>query len=92
MTPNLSGNSTFKLKKKRIDFLQTHSFSLHKTLIDGLEWCGLLVDYCDVFISCVDSRSDGTHLLQRIHWLANDATFLQIYIIIIIFASFVNLL
>ncbi len=35
-------------------------------LIDGLEWCGLLVDYCDVFISCLDSHSDGTHSLQRI--------------------------
>ncbi len=33
----------------------------------GLEWCGLLVDYCDVFISCLDSHSDGTHSLQRIH-------------------------
>ncbi len=29
---------------------------------------GLLVDYCDVFISCLDSHSDGTHSLQRIHW------------------------
>ncbi len=39
-----------------------------KMLIDRLEWCGLLVDYCDVFISCLDSHSDGTHSLQRIHW------------------------
>ncbi len=23
------------------------------------------VDYCDVFISCLDSHSDGTHSLQR---------------------------
>ncbi len=30
------------------------------------------VDYCDVFISCLDSHSDGTHSLQRIHWWAND--------------------
>ncbi len=29
--------------------------------------CGLLVDYCEVFISCLDSHSDGTHSLQRIH-------------------------
>ncbi len=44
-----------------------HSVSLHKTLIDGLmESCGLFVDYCDVFIGCLDSRSDGTHSLQRI--------------------------
>ncbi len=26
-------------------------------LTDGLEWCGLLVDYCDVFISCLYSHS-----------------------------------
>ncbi len=42
-------------------------------LITGLEWCGLLVDYCDVFISCLYSHSDGTHSLQRIHWWASDA-------------------
>ncbi|XP_050987445.1 E3 ubiquitin-protein ligase znrf2 isoform X2 [Labeo rohita] len=30
-------------------------------LTDGLEWCGLLVDDYDVFISCLDSHSDGTH-------------------------------
>ncbi len=33
----------------------TNSFSLHKMFTDGLEWCGLLVDYCDVLISCLDS-------------------------------------
>ncbi len=38
------------------------------TLIDGLELLGSLVDYCDVFISCSNSHSDGTHSLQRIHW------------------------
>ncbi len=27
---------------------------------------------CDVFISCLDSHSDGTHSLQRIHWWASD--------------------
>ncbi len=42
-------------------------FSLHKMLIDGLELCGVLVDYCDVFISSLDSHSEGTHSLQRIH-------------------------
>ncbi len=40
--------------------------------------CELLVDYCNVFISCLDSHSDGTHSLQRIHWWARDTTFLQI--------------
>uniref|UniRef100_A0A672PID5 Dedicator of cytokinesis protein 5-like n=1 Tax=Sinocyclocheilus grahami TaxID=75366 RepID=A0A672PID5_SINGR len=33
------------------------------TIIDGLEWCGLLVDHCDGFINCLDSHSDGTHSL-----------------------------
>ncbi len=42
-------------------------FCLLKMLTDGLEWCGLLVDYCDVFISCLDSHSDGTHSLQSIY-------------------------
>ncbi len=63
----------FKLNILRLDlFLQTCSFSLYKTLIDGLEMCGLFVYYCDVFISCLDSHSDGTHSLQRIHWWASD--------------------
>ncbi len=43
---------SLQLKTVQIIFLQTCRFSLHKTLIDGLEWCGLLMDYCDVFISC----------------------------------------
>ncbi len=36
-----------------------------------MDWSG--VDYCDVFISCLDSHSDGTHSLQRIHWRDSDA-------------------
>ncbi len=44
----------------------------HKILIDRLELCGLLADYCDVFISCLDSHSDGTHSLHRSHWWASD--------------------
>ncbi len=34
----------------------------------GLASCGLLVDYCDIFISYLGSHFDGTHSLQRIHW------------------------
>ncbi len=30
------------------------------------------MDYCNVFISCLDSHSDGTHSLQRINWWASD--------------------
>ncbi len=41
-------------------------------LIDGLESCELLVDCCDFLIICLDSHSDGTHSLQRIHWWASD--------------------
>ncbi len=33
--------------------------------------CGELVDYCDVFISCLETHSDGTHSLQMIHWWAS---------------------
>ncbi len=35
---------------------------------EGLKKCELLVDCCDVFISGLESHSDGTHSLQRIHW------------------------
>ncbi len=40
---------------------------LHKMLIDGLEWCGLLVDYYDVFISCLDSDGSVWVLIAPIH-------------------------
>ncbi len=33
--------------------------------------CGLF-DYLTFFNSCLDSHSDGTHSLQRIHWWAGD--------------------
>ncbi len=62
----LAGSLKIKTSKW-ICFLQTHSLLLHKTFTDGLESRRLLVDYCDVFISCLDSQSDGTHSLQRIH-------------------------
>ncbi len=44
------------------------SFSLHK-LINGLELAYLWII---VFIRCLDTHSDGTHSLQRIHWWASD--------------------
>ncbi len=37
-------------------FIKKHNFSLHRTLNVGLE-------LCDVFLSCLDSDSDGTHSL-----------------------------
>ncbi len=36
------------------------------------ESCGLLLNYCNVFISWLDSHSDGTHSLQMIHCWASD--------------------
>ncbi len=36
----------------------------------GVVW--ITVDFCEVFISCLDSHSDGTHSLQSIHWWASD--------------------
>ncbi len=37
-----------------------------------MDWSG--VDYCDVFISSLDSHSDGTHSLQsNIHCWESDA-------------------
>ncbi len=47
----------------KLVILQTHSFSLHKMLFDGVARIN-----GDVFISSLDSHSDGTHSLQRIHW------------------------
>ncbi len=43
--------------------LQTRNYLL--MLNDGQELCmlGLLMNYCDVFVSCLDSHSDGTHSL-----------------------------
>ncbi len=35
-------------------------------------WTGVVWITCDVFISCLDSHSDGNHSLQRIHWWASD--------------------
>ncbi len=56
------------LKLKHFSLLLKR-FSLHKILIDGLEWCGLLWCFYQLYM---DSHSDGTHSLQRIHWWAND--------------------
>ncbi len=49
-------------------FFSSSKFLFHKILTDGLEWCELLVDYCDVFVKCLDTHSDDTHSLKRIHW------------------------
>ncbi len=50
------------IEKHLYDKLASYKYeAFHKVLIDGLEWCGLLVDYCG-FLS-VWTHSDGTHSL-----------------------------
>ncbi len=61
-------NYNLKLKLSYDGFVSLKHFALHKMLNDGLDLCGLLLAYCDGFISCLDSHSDGTHSLQSIHW------------------------
>ncbi len=62
--------------------LQTHSFSIHKTLTDGLEWCGLL---CDGLLWCfyqLFGLSFWRHPFTAEDPLVNkwyNATFLQIW-------------
>ncbi len=43
-----------------------------KMLQDINWWTGVVWITCDVLISCLDSHSDGTHSLQRIHCWARD--------------------
>ncbi len=47
-------------------FVSYKRTAFHFKIHELMDWS--LVDYCDVFISCFDSHSDGTHSLQRIHW------------------------
>ncbi len=54
----------FKVKQVKVlmDLFLTNT---HTAFVAGLEWCGLTVDYyCDVYIICLDSHSDGTHSLH----------------------------
>ncbi len=61
--------------------IQTHSFSLHKMLTGGLDWCGLLWINLLLLVwiivkfyskcSCLHSHSDGTHSLQKAYWWAS---------------------
>ncbi len=61
----------YGLNLKRLDGFITN-MQLFKPISDGLEFCGLLVDYFNVFISCFNSHSDHSHSLQRINWRASD--------------------
>ncbi len=61
----------FEIKCLDVSVSYKHITSLDINWCTGV-MCELLVDYCDVFISGLDSHSDGTHSLQRIHWWASD--------------------
>ncbi len=55
------------LKLKRLNdelFLSNHQVFNSQVSIDGVG-CGLLVDYCDVLINCLDSHSEGTHSIAE---------------------------
>ncbi len=62
----LSRSVSLKLKCHNDVFVSYKHAAFHFTINKLMDWSG--VDYCDVFISCFDSHSDGTHSLQRIHW------------------------
>ncbi len=65
-------NITIRIKNVFLTNMQL--FTSHDiNLWTGVVFFCLLVDYCDVFI-CLDSHSDGTHSLQRIHWWTSDVT------------------
>ncbi len=68
--------SSLKLKHLNDGFVSYKHASFHFC------YAVLLVNYCDVFISCLDSHSDGTHSLQIEDILVNkwfNARFLQIW-------------
>ncbi len=64
----LDGSNRLKLKTLMDLFL----ISTQRLASQDINWW-TGVHYCDVFISCLDSHSDGTHSLQRIHCWASDA-------------------
>ncbi len=50
--------------------------------MDGLEWCGLLVDYCDVFISCLDSHASDVMLhFSKSDEVTNASTFWMVWVL-----------
>ncbi len=52
-------DGSFNLKLVNDEFVSYKHTDFHFTRDELMDWSG--VDYWDVFISCLDSRSDGTH-------------------------------
>ncbi len=68
----VNNTAHIKVTLKRSSFLLISSFIMNNMFLTSL------VAYCDVFISCLDSHSDGTHSLQSIHWWASNATYIAV--------------
>ncbi len=51
-------------------FVSYKHAAFHSSRDELMNWSD--VDYCDVFISCLESHSDGTHSLLVIYWRASD--------------------
>ncbi len=74
-------NQRLKLKPSYWRICYKHSFSLHKMLTDGLEWCGLLVGLLGCFYQLF-GLSFWRHPFTAEHPLVSkwcNATFLQIW-------------
>ncbi len=66
----LAGDHVLKIQCHNHGFISCKHTAFGFTRYYLTNWSG--VDYCDVFISCLNSHSDGTHSLQRIHRWASD--------------------
>ncbi len=64
-----AGSESARISSMMDFFLTNTAFSCTRCLLVGRS---SIVDYCDVFISSLDTHSDGTHSLQRIHWWASN--------------------
>ncbi len=72
----LNWKQWFKVKK----ILMMHSLFAKTQLFTSQDvnwWTAVVQITCGVFISCLDSISDGTHSLQSIHWWASDVKYIS---------------
>ncbi len=76
----LSARKHVKRCQSLIESLLVRQHSRRKPCTVNVQHCNrihthintLLMDYCDVFISCLKLHSDGTNSLQMIHWWVID--------------------
>ncbi len=62
----LARSNGLKLKCLNVGFVsyKQAAFLLHRTLTDGLEWCGLLVDYLAVLSAIHCRGSTGEQVME----------------------------